>query len=285
MSPVVLMRRALAATLSMLALAAAAPSAAAPVVRDGREWLQVNALVNRSWDQLDAACPVSQGRACSGAGIDGYTWASGSDVRALFEGYFSAPRAPNSDTFGTPLGSVNWQAAAVLGGAPEHLFESGDVLALAVQALLTDFSPTVRTILIDAPSLIIDRILMTDSRLDGWTADFDASTEDSTGAPLRVGGAAAASMFFDQRSCFAIHLPPTATGPFCPDADSVSLRVAAVGGNPTIASSTRGAWLFRELPAPVPEPASLPLVLMAAATMIGLRQHHRARRVSARPSA
>ncbi len=66
------------------------------IFADGKEWLQVSFFTNLSWNDINAVCPVDNLGACNGTlnahDMTGWTWASATELRALFEFYgFHAP--------------------------------------------------------------------------------------------------------------------------------------------------------------------------------------------------
>ena len=82
----------------------ARPVLAAPVIVDGREWLQPADFVDLSWNDIRQACDPVTG-ACNGvlAGVDvtGYAWASVDDLNALFNHYLQGnapPLGPGPDS-------------------------------------------------------------------------------------------------------------------------------------------------------------------------------------------
>lgn len=79
------------------------------VVVDGREWAQLTALTNVSWNELSAVCPAGQ---CTDAtladtSLAGWNWATAAEVGDLFNVFtgtnaFSVPnslRIPGTDVF------------------------------------------------------------------------------------------------------------------------------------------------------------------------------------------
>jgi len=101
--------------LTIAILLHAIPSQAASVIKDGKEWLQPADFVNITWDQIDALCPISSARECTGllGGIDitGFTFASIAEVNALMATY----GVPQPDLCGSEAARVIdsvWATAA-----------------------------------------------------------------------------------------------------------------------------------------------------------------------------
>ncbi len=248
------------------------PTVATPVIRDGYEWRQVTDTVDLSWSELDALCPVDQARACGGT-LAGFTWASGSEVRSLFESYMTTAPVPTVDTLSLPSGAVRWEAAAVGTTGPEaHLFELDHPLALAALAIQNDFALTRKVVSFDSPSTVLDRIVVFSFALSGWTSDsFEADI--GNGNSVLLGGVANLTGIFDQRSCFDIHVVFSPN--FCADTDSVQFSVQKLGGRASGSDPFRGGWLYRTDSADVSEPGSLTLMWLAAtALLISRRKKH-----------
>lgn len=65
------------------------------ITANGKEWLQVSLFTNLSWNDINAVCPVGNAGVCSGTlkgyDMNGWTWANGDDIAALFNGYGVLP--------------------------------------------------------------------------------------------------------------------------------------------------------------------------------------------------
>lgn len=93
-------------------IAGVGESSAAPVIVNGRMWLQPTEFVNLSWDKISERCSASTGQ-CSGAlengkSVDGYIWASVDDVNGLFNFLISgnASSPMSGQTFYTQIDST-----------------------------------------------------------------------------------------------------------------------------------------------------------------------------------
>ena len=68
---------------------------------NGKDWRQLSLFADLSWDEINAVCPVNRAGQCSGTlnghDMKGWTWASASDVSALFDFYGFDP--PSSDEY------------------------------------------------------------------------------------------------------------------------------------------------------------------------------------------
>ena len=108
--------------LTVVILFQAIPTQAASVIKDGNEWLQPADFVDVSWEQIDAICPATSDRVCTGSlgGIDitGFIFASIEEVNMLMA------------TYGVPLPDL-------CGGSAARVEDSA-----WAPAAFADFSPT-----------------------------------------------------------------------------------------------------------------------------------------------
>jgi hypothetical protein len=124
--------RACGASLCLALWALQAPCWAAYPDGNGREWRQVLATKGISWADLAAACPRGGAAPCSGmvggVDLDGWTWASHEQVKALFNTLLSdlpgaAPRHGLSDAVGSVAGArYYWLVASLLSSAFEPTY-------------------------------------------------------------------------------------------------------------------------------------------------------------------
>jgi hypothetical protein len=88
------------------------------VLVDNQEWQQPSLFKNLTWDDINAACPASNAGNCSGtlAGRDmtGWTWASNTELRALFDVYkfVIPPLGLEQDFYLGPISLLASQQAA-----------------------------------------------------------------------------------------------------------------------------------------------------------------------------
>ena len=81
------MKRVSSLTVLLLLLVTSFSSFAANVVVDGREWRQVDESIftNKSWNELATSCNPTTGTCADGTGYEGLTWASRSEVQAMWD--------------------------------------------------------------------------------------------------------------------------------------------------------------------------------------------------------
>lgn len=114
---------------------------------NGREWRQVLATKGIAWADLAAACPREGSAPCSGmvggVDLDGWTWASREQVKALFDTLLSdlpgaEPRHGLSDAVGSLAGPrYYWLAASLLAGAfePTYLWPGNYGMGIGVAGM------------------------------------------------------------------------------------------------------------------------------------------------------
>lgn len=132
--------------LTLALLVQAATAFAAPVFKDGKEWLQPADFTNLSFAQIDAVCPASAGRVCTGSidgtDVTGFVFASIADVRALMASYGApapdhctgaAAREPDSSWLPAILADFGPTAAF-----PDSRFVEGNVSDASICAAIDD---------------------------------------------------------------------------------------------------------------------------------------------------
>ncbi|MDX2427742.1 MAG: hypothetical protein QNK22_03550 [Xanthomonadales bacterium] len=117
--------------LTVAILLQATPSQAASVIKDGNEWLQPADFVDISWQQIDAICPATSDRVCTGSlgGIDitGFIFASIEEVNMLMATY----GVPQPDLCGGSAARVEdsaWAPAAFADFSPTEEFDGNRYL-------------------------------------------------------------------------------------------------------------------------------------------------------------
>lgn len=82
----------------------------ATVTMNGKAWAPMNSFGDLSWDEINAACPVTNGGHCLVGSqlmeydMTGWTWASVDDVNALFSSFPLYPGGPVTGQFNTAVG-------------------------------------------------------------------------------------------------------------------------------------------------------------------------------------
>tara|TARA_R110002072_G_scaffold123352_2_gene258609 strand:+ start:2092 stop:2772 length:681 start_codon:yes stop_codon:yes gene_type:complete len=116
-----------------LAIAVSQTSWAVPitdvVVKDGREWAQVNLFTAISWGTINEQCPAGScapGSEINGYDLEGWTWASISAVQALFNQYTGQSTKAPGDYYEV---NSTWGPAFVLDFDPTLIVGSGSVTA------------------------------------------------------------------------------------------------------------------------------------------------------------